>query len=193
MVPKELLGPGSSEEELIESPGTRYFVGVLAPRRRAKAGAAPTKAPLCSLHPPRMRRPMRKAKSSKDTKEHRRGAGMVRVEWNQPTKERRKTMSLSEVVIEGTLKPDGTLELDQKPNLSPGRVTVVLRQEIEVRPPPKEDWWQYMQRARRELEAMNYPFMNEEEVTAWIQELRADEDRIETAYRQAEEAQPKQE
>jgi hypothetical protein len=36
-------------------------------------------------------------------------------------------MSLGEVVMEGTLKPDGTLELDQKPNLSPGRVQVVLR------------------------------------------------------------------
>jgi len=33
-------------------------------------------------------------------------------------------MSVTETVIEGTLKPDGTLELDQKPNLSPGRVTV---------------------------------------------------------------------
>ena len=31
MVLKELLGPGSAEEEIIESPGTRYFVGVLAP------------------------------------------------------------------------------------------------------------------------------------------------------------------
>jgi hypothetical protein len=31
---KELLGPGSAEEEIIESPGTRYFVGVLAPRKR---------------------------------------------------------------------------------------------------------------------------------------------------------------
>ena len=31
-----------------------------------------------------------------------------------------------EAVVEGTLKPDGTLELDQKPNLSPGRVKVVL-------------------------------------------------------------------
>jgi len=41
MVLKELLGPGSSEEEIVESPGTRYFVGVLAPRKRAKAGAAP--------------------------------------------------------------------------------------------------------------------------------------------------------
>src|SRR3954452_24704405 len=44
MVLKELLGPGSAEEEIIESPGTRYFVGVLAPRKRAKAGAAPVKA-----------------------------------------------------------------------------------------------------------------------------------------------------
>ena len=41
MVLKELLGPASAEEEIIESPGTRYFVGVLAPRKRAKAGAAP--------------------------------------------------------------------------------------------------------------------------------------------------------
>jgi hypothetical protein len=31
-------------------------------------------------------------------------------------------MSLTEVVVEGTLKPDGMLELDQKPSLSPGRV-----------------------------------------------------------------------
>jgi hypothetical protein len=29
-------------------------------------------------------------------------------------------MSLTEVVVEGTLKPDGTLDLDQKPGLSPG-------------------------------------------------------------------------
>jgi hypothetical protein len=41
MVLKELLGPGSEEEEITESPGIRYFVGVLAPRKRAKAGAAP--------------------------------------------------------------------------------------------------------------------------------------------------------
>src|SRR5438067_1392539 len=42
---------------------------------------------------------------------------------------RSEPMSFTEVVIEGTLKPDGTLELDQKPNLAPGRVRVVLRQE----------------------------------------------------------------
>jgi hypothetical protein len=36
-------------------------------------------------------------------------------------------MSLSEIVVEATLKPDGTLELDQKPNLSPGRVQVTVK------------------------------------------------------------------
>jgi hypothetical protein len=38
MVLKELLGPGSEQEEIIESPGTRYFVGVLAPRKRSRRG-----------------------------------------------------------------------------------------------------------------------------------------------------------
>lgn len=36
-------------------------------------------------------------------------------------------MSLTETVIEGTLKPDGTLELDERPKLPPGRVSVHLR------------------------------------------------------------------
>ena len=36
-------------------------------------------------------------------------------------------MSLAEVVIEGTLKADGTLDLDEKPNLPPGRVTVRMQ------------------------------------------------------------------
>jgi hypothetical protein len=36
-------------------------------------------------------------------------------------------MSPSEVAIEGTLHPDGTLQLDEKPNLAPGRVKVILQ------------------------------------------------------------------
>ena len=36
-------------------------------------------------------------------------------------------MGLTEPVIEGTLKPDGTLELDRKPTLSPGRVLVIVQ------------------------------------------------------------------
>jgi hypothetical protein len=61
-------------------------------------------------------------------------------------------MSLDETVVDGTLRSDGTVELDQKPNLAPGRVTVVLRPHTPA-PPPQEDWWQFLQRSRRELEA----------------------------------------
>jgi hypothetical protein len=101
-------------------------------------------------------------------------------------KDRRRAMSLTETVIEGTLKPDGTLELDQKPNLPPGRVTVVLRQEAALAPPPQEDWWQYLQRVRAEREAAGYPFMNEAEMNAHIEWLR-EPDRIDEMLREADE------
>jgi hypothetical protein len=80
-------------------------------------------------------------------------------------------MILNETVIEGTLKPDGTLELDQKPDLPPGRVKVVLRQEAASQP-PLEDWWQFMRRSRHELEASGARFMNESDVNAHIEWLR---------------------
>lgn len=58
---------------------------------------------------------------------------------------RRSTMSLIETVIEGTLKPDGTLGLDEKPNLPAGRVTVILRQGAVVVSPKDDPFWQRMQ------------------------------------------------
>jgi len=54
-------------------------------------------------------------------------------------------MSLTETVIEGTLKPDGTLILDEKPNLLPGRVTVLLRQDPVTELPRDDPFWQRMQ------------------------------------------------
>ena len=54
-------------------------------------------------------------------------------------------MSLEEATLTGTLEPDGTLKLDQKPNLPPGRMTVVLRQEAEAAPPEDDPFWQRMQ------------------------------------------------
>ena len=54
-------------------------------------------------------------------------------------------MSLIETVIKGTLKPDGTLELDAKPNLPAGRVKVVLRQETEEARPAETPLWRRMQ------------------------------------------------
>jgi hypothetical protein len=36
-------------------------------------------------------------------------------------------MNLNTAVVQGTLKDDGTLELDEKPALAPGRVQVTIR------------------------------------------------------------------
>jgi hypothetical protein len=101
-------------------------------------------------------------------------------------------MSLQEIVVAGTLKPDGTLELDQKPSLAPGRVTVVLRPAPEAAAPPEEDWWQYLQRIRAEREASGYPFMNEAEVTAHIEWLR-EGDRFDDLLRAVDEQRKKSE
>ena len=93
-------------------------------------------------------------------------------------------MSLTEITVQGTLKPDGTLELDQKPNLSPGRVTVVLRQESE--PPTQEGWWPFMQNARKKMEEAGCHFMDEKEMQAHVEWLR-EGDRIDDLLREADE------
>ena len=95
-------------------------------------------------------------------------------------------MKPPEEALTGTLRTDGTLELDAKPNLPPGRVRVVL-QAVGEPEQQEENWWDYMQRTRRELEAMNYPTMTTAEVESYVEWLRGDDDRIEEAYRQAEE------
>ena len=80
-------------------------------------------------------------------------------------------MMLSEVTVKGTLQGDGTLQLDEKPELAPGRVSVTLRPE-RGEAEPASDWWDYMQQARRQLEAAGAHFMNEEQVAAHIRSLR---------------------
>ncbi len=104
--------------------------------------------------------------------------------------ERRRTMSFSEVIVDGTIRPDGTLELDHKPNLSPGRVKVVLRQESELTP-PQEGWWPCMQRIRAEREAAGYHFMKEAEMQAHLDWLRDDEERMDRLYREIEQKRAK--
>lgn len=96
-------------------------------------------------------------------------------------------MNQTQVEVQGTLQPDGTLVLDEKPNLPPGRVRVVVQTVAEPPAKPKESLVEFVKRVRREAEASGSHFMNDEEVTAWIEELRADDDRIEEVYREIEE------
>lgn len=100
-------------------------------------------------------------------------------------------MSHSEVIVDGTLKPDGTLELDQKPSLSPGRVQVVLRP-VPQASPPQEGWWPYMQSVRRKMEEAGCHFMDEREMQAHIEWLR-EGDRIDDLLREADEQRQKPE
>jgi hypothetical protein len=90
-------------------------------------------------------------------------------------------MATDQVVVRGTLKPDGSLELDSPPNLPAGPVEVVLRS-LSSPARSSEDWWQYMQRARAESEATGGPYRTEEEIEAERQDFRRGDDRIEEMY-----------
>jgi hypothetical protein len=92
-------------------------------------------------------------------------------------------MNQDTVEILGTLRPDGTLVLDEQPKLHPGRVKVRL-QPAPVTSQPAETLVDFVQRVRREAAAAGSHFMGDQEVTAWIEELRADDDRIEGAYQE---------
>jgi hypothetical protein len=88
-------------------------------------------------------------------------------------------------MVEGTLKSDGTLELDTKLDLSPGRVQVWVRPAPTTEGRAPESLLDFVQRVRRESEARGHRFLTDAEVTAWVEELRADEDRVGKAYRQS--------
>ncbi|HQU44152.1 MAG TPA: hypothetical protein PK867_15135, partial [Pirellulales bacterium] len=94
-----------------------------------------------------------------------------------------KSMNAIESTVEGTLQSDGTLLLDSKPNLPPGRVTVMLRQESNATP-PQEDWFQFLLAARKRMEEAGCHFMNDEEAQAHIDWLR-ESDQIDELLREA--------
>ncbi len=86
-------------------------------------------------------------------------------------------MSEPTVELQGTLRADGTVVLDKQPNVPPGRVKVVLEPLSGREPALQENLYEFVVRTRRELEAKGSRFMNDEEVMAWLDELRADCDR----------------
>jgi len=93
-------------------------------------------------------------------------------------------MNLTPVAMTGTLRPDGTLVLDQKPALPPGRVRLVMQPLPEDA--AKQDWWPLMQRLRAEREVAGYRFMTEAEMREHLDWLHEDDDRIDRIYRQME-------
>ena len=73
-------------------------------------------------------------------------------------------MSLTETVVEGTLKSDGTLELDQKPNLPAGRVTVIVQTLPDL--PDGDPFWDMMKSIWAGQKARGHVARSAEEVEA---------------------------
>ena len=84
-------------------------------------------------------------------------------------------MSLTENVIEGTLKPDGTLELDEKPSLSPGRVTIIL-QPSQANLPRRRGLAEVIDEIRQGQQARGFPGRSAKEI---VEGLREGEDEYE--------------
>jgi hypothetical protein len=79
-----------------------------------------------------------------------------------------------QAIVQGILKPDGTLELDQKPNLSPGRVRVTVEPVTEPARPDR--FWAMMQQIWADLKATGHVPRSVEEVEAERQAFRDDWD-----------------
>jgi hypothetical protein len=90
-------------------------------------------------------------------------------------------MTAIPIIVHGTVRPDGTLELDEKVPLPVGRIQVTIQPAPEASP-PAEDWWRYLQRARTMLEARGTGFRSEEEIEAERESFREGADRIEEVH-----------
>ena len=79
-------------------------------------------------------------------------------------------MSLVEIVVEGTLKPDGSLELDQKPNLAPGRVRITVQAIADL--PDDDPFWSMLKSIWEEQKARGHVARSAEEIEAERNEMR---------------------
>jgi len=73
-------------------------------------------------------------------------------------------MSPTEAVIEGTLNADGTLTLDEKPNLPPGRVQLIVQVLPEL--PEGDPFWDMMRSIWAAQKARGHVPRSAEEVEA---------------------------
>ena len=94
-------------------------------------------------------------------------------------------MATNAIEIQGTLREDGTLVLDQKPDLPPGRVKVT----VEPVPDYKQtDIWQFFERLWAEQRARGHVPRTREDIDAELETARQeDEERMQELERIHEE------
>lgn len=89
-------------------------------------------------------------------------------------------MTMPSLEVLGTIRADGSLELDEKLNVPPGRVKVRVEAIPETKAKPAEGLVEFVDRLRREMEAAGHKFRTKEEIDAEIEELRNEwEERLE--------------
>lgn len=79
------------------------------------------------------------------------------------------------VILQGTLKPDGTIELDQRPNLMPGRVQVIV-QPLSQPTSPKRGLADVIDEIKQAQLARGYTGRTKEELEAEEAARRAEEE-----------------
>lgn len=96
-------------------------------------------------------------------------------------------MSSSDIVIEGTVQPDGTLVLDGSAKLPAGRVQVIVR--VLPDPPPGDPFWDMMQSIWADQKARGFAPRPAEQVEAERRETREHwEERLQAISRLQEES-----
>jgi hypothetical protein len=94
-------------------------------------------------------------------------------------------MSPTVVAIEGTLQPDGSLVLDEKPALPPGRVRVIVQPVLDY---TQTDIWKFFERIWAEQAASGHVSRSKEEIDADLEAARQeDEERMQELERIHEE------
>ena len=83
-------------------------------------------------------------------------------------------MTTSAIEIQGTLLEDGTVLLDQKPDLPPGRVKVTVQAILDYK---RTEIWQFSERMRAEREALGIAPRSHEEIAAYLATMRDDDER----------------
>jgi hypothetical protein len=85
-------------------------------------------------------------------------------------------MTTNAIEIQGTLQEDGTLVLDDKPNLPPGRVKVTVQPLTDL---TQTDIWQFFERLWTEQRARGHVPRSKEEIDAELEASRQeDEERM---------------
>ena len=93
------------------------------------------------------------------------------MEAQAPAAQKGFAMSETQVVVDGTLRPDGTLVLDERPNLQPGRVRVTM-QAVPASAGPEDGFMARMERVWAEQAARGHVPRTREEIDAEINALR---------------------